>query len=615
MVVVSGSTAGKRGTEERQEKLIDAAQRAGLPSDNIEVYGSEKLAKWCNQYPAIAGRWAGRPEGLWTLDDWAKSEEHQIRYQASPGVESELTAKRAQLDFETENEAERILHLHVQGHPGVGKTRFALELCRDAPWRDTVIYFRQSDEYRLSELIYSAAGAPDVRLMVVADEAQPERLEPLRDSVARAGGRIGLVTIGSCPTPDRRRIPPTTVEPLDAAAMRHVINGWYPDMPVEHVEFVTRFADGYMRLGRLTADAVAEDPSASVPSLLDRGEIRTFLNRLLGEGDRRALYVVAVLTQVGWKDDKEAEGKAVAEHLGLNWDEVRYQVEQFDRRMGIARRGGRYRYVSPNPLGIYLAHEAWETYLERLRSLPQHLPSESASDAYYRRLESLGSNPRARGHGRDQLRFFFRVDDFVDPHAARRWSAFSTADPELAARNLRRALSGATLDDRRRITFRALGEIVWRLSRIASRSSGFDNATAALALLAEAEDETWGDGASREFIAKYQVYLGGTALPYSRRLETLDDLIGEARPALASLVVRALAGVVPDSIADFVQPASDRVPEPNWCPASRDEHLDCIAAAIDRLTAIADQKIPTCKPTCSRRQRTSHGCSTIRMPA
>ena len=328
-------------------------------------------------------------------------------HQPSPKIESALTERRRQLDFETEGDSKAIHHLHVEGHPGVGKTRFALELCREAPWRDTVIYVRQAEDHRLTELIDSVAEEPDVRLVVVADEAQPERLEPLRDSVERAAGRVRLVTIGSCRTPDPRRISPVTVEPLDAAAMRQVVRGWHPDMPLEHVEFVTRFADGYMRLARLTADAVADAPEATVPNLLDRQEISAFLKRLLGDGDHRALYVVAVLTQTGWSEDRQQEGQAIAEHLGLNWSDVRYLVEQFDRRMGIARRGGRYRYISPNPLGTYLAHEAWETYPDLLKSLPSILPSESAKEAYYRRLESLASNPAVSAYSRDQLRFFF----------------------------------------------------------------------------------------------------------------------------------------------------------------------------------------------------------------
>ena len=596
VVVASGSTGGKRSTDRRRQTLVEAARQAGLTAANIDVYGSEKLAEWCNQYPAIAARWAGRPEGLSTWDDWARSGEHRAPYQPSPKIESALTERRRQLGFDTESDSEAVHHLHVEGHPGVGKTRFALELCREAPWRDTVIYLRQAEDHRLTELIDSVTSEPDVRLVVVADEAQPERLEPLRDSVERAAGRVRLVTIGSCPTPDRRRISPLTVEPLEAAAMRQVVRGWHPDMPLEHVEFVTRFADGYMRLARLTADAVADAPEAIVPNLLERHEIQAFLKRLLGDGDHRALYVVAVLTQTGWMDDKQQEGEAIAEHLGLNWYEVQYQVEQFDRRMGIARRGGRYRYISPNPLGTYLAHEAWETYPDLLKSLPSILPSESAKEAYYRRLESLASNPAVSAYSRDQLRFFFRIDDFVEMHAARRWSAFSIADPELAVRQLSQALSNATLDERRRIEFSALGEIVRRLAWIASRSSGFHDAVTALGLLAEAENDTWRNGASQEFLAKYQIPSGGTALPHRQRLDTLDELAAQARPALTSLVVRALAQVGRNAAPTIMQPSLAEVPEPNWRTSSWKEYLECIAAAVRRMQTIAAERDPELQP-------------------
>jgi len=594
VVVASGSTGGKPGTDHRRQKLVDAARQAGLPAENIEVYGSENLAEWCNQYPAIAARWAGRSEGLSTWDDWAQSGEHRVPYQPSPKIESALTERRRQLDFDTVSESEAVHHLHVEGHPGVGKTRFALELCRSAPWRDTVIYVRQAEDVRLTELIDSVTSEPDVRMVVVADEAQPERLEPLRDSVERAAGRVRLVTIGSCPTPDPRRISPVTVEPLDAAAMRQVVRGWHPDMPLEHVDFVTRFADGYMRLARLTADAVAEAPEATVPNLLDRQEIRVFLKRLLGDGDHRALYVVAVLTQTGWSDDKQQEGQAIAKHLGLNWSDVRYDVEQFDRRMGIARRGGRYRYISPNPLGIYLAHEAWATYPDLLKSLPSILPSESAKEAYYRRLESLASNPAVSAYSRDQLRFFFRIDDFVDVHAARRWSAFSAADPELAVRQLNQALRAATLDDRRRIGPFARLRIVWRLTRIASKSSGFHDAMTALALLAEVNNE---DDASLEFFTKYQIYGAGTSLPYLQRLDTLDELAAHASPALTNLVVRALARSVHEVYPGrFEQLTTGGVPDPDWHPSTNDEYLECITAAVKRLQTISAERAPELQP-------------------
>jgi len=593
VLVASGSTRGRSGEEARRDQLVAEARDAGLPGDKIAVYGSEKLTDWCNQYPAIAARVAGAPAGLSTFDDWAFSEEHRIPYQASPKISSELSRARAQLDFDTRDDLDSALHLHVRGLPGVGKTRFALELCRDAPWRDTVLYVRQADDVRLSALIDTAAEAPDVQLVVVADEAQPERLEPLRDSVGRADGRVRLITVGNCHSPDPARIPQIAIEPLDPAAMRTVVGGWYPDMPFEHVDFVINFAAGYMKLGRLAADAVDRDPSATLPSLLARHEIRRILDSLLGHGDRRALYVVAVLTHVGWNDNKQGEGKAIAEHFGLDWNDVRYRVEQFHDRMGIAPRGGRYRYISPEPLALYLTHAALETYPDLLKSLPDKLPSESTRDAYFKRLESVASNPNVRKYSREQLiRFFFRIDDFVEPHGARRWSAISTADPELAANNMVRALNSSSTDDRRRITFRALGEIVRRLVRIASRKSGFHDAATALALLAEPENESWGNGASSEFVDKYHVSMGGTALPYLQRLEVLDELMDRRRPGINRLVVRALAQVGNSSAGRIVMRSSDQVPEPGWQPNSQEQLLECIVAGIDRLRTIAAERDP-----------------------
>jgi hypothetical protein len=504
------------------------------------------------------------------------------------GVAQLLDARRADLDFNTGS----VLHLHIKGPPGVGKTRFALELCREAVWRGSVIYIRQATDLRLYELIDGAAADVGVQLIVVADEVQPDQLRPLRDSVARGNGRIRLITIGHCSSPDPTSIPAQSVNPLAPDIMRKVIHGWHPAMPPEHVEFVTRFADGYVRLARMAADAVAQNPIIDMRGLLNRDEIREFLDRMLGTGDRRALYVVAVLTSVGWSEDKQDEGKAIAEHLKLEWNTVRANVEDFHRRLSIAPRGGRYRYISPTPLGIHLAVEAWNTYPDLLKLLPGILPSERAKDAYYERLKAIASNPQAREYAREELSFFFQIDDFVDLRAVRRWAALSSADPDKAAYNILKALHRASLEDRKQIKDYARREIVWTLVRLAWRSLSFHDAVKALALLAEAENETWANNASSEFIARFQIYLGGTAVPYLDRLSVLDELLAENRPSLASLSVKALAKAGNWNASRMENdPASDELPEREWYPRTGREHFECVKTAIEKLSAIAKRGI------------------------
>ncbi len=136
VLVANGSTSGRSGVEERREKLVQSAQRAGLPTDNIEVYGSEQLAAWCNQHPAVAARLTAAPAGLWTVERWEHSEEHRIPYQASARVASDLSLARSQIDFEDDSDSGNVLHLHraacASGHADGGQrlvSRHALGTC------------------------------------------------------------------------------------------------------------------------------------------------------------------------------------------------------------------------------------------------------------------------------------------------------------------------------------------------------------------------------------------------------------------------------------------------------------------------------------------------------
>jgi DNA polymerase III delta prime subunit len=592
VVVASGSSSGKPGEGRRRTRLVEEAVAACIPVEKIEVIGSGRLTNWVNQNPAIAAYWAGHPEGIWTLNDWLNSDEHKVLWQATDVIKSEIEARRFDLDFNTGN----LLHLHIQGPPGVGKTRFALELCRDAAWRNAVIYVRDASYFNLFDLIDGAIRNEGIQLMIVADEIQLEHQQPLRDSIGRGDGRIRLITIGHCPSPDPARIPALLIYPLERQAMSEVVKGWHPEMPPEHVDFIVHFADGYVRLARLAGNAVAQNPSMNIRELLGCDEIRVFLDRMLGTGDRQHLHVVAVLTSVGWMDDKQAEGEAIARHFNLDWNRVRHMVDEYHRRFGIVPQGGRYRYISPVPLGIYLAVEAWNTYPDLLRTLPEVLPSEEARDAYFERLRSIASNPQAREFAQDELNRFFRLDDFLDAIAVRRWSALSAADPDNASRNILNALTGLCIDDRKRIESGARREVVWNLVRLAWRSSSFHDAIKALALLAEAENERWANNAAGEFVARFQIYLGGTAVPYLDRLLVLDELLAEGRTTLTRLVIKALMQVGTQQETRLNSGyISDELPEREWHPRTNEDGLECIRAALVRLRNIAHLGIPDCQ--------------------
>jgi hypothetical protein len=391
-LIASASTSGTRGERDRLKVLQEEAIAAGLPADRIEVFGTDRLTNWCNEYPAVAAAWAGQPSGLMKFGPWSNMDVHQAPWQSTPALDASLEALRNQLDLESGS----LVHVHIQGPPGVGKSRFALELCRGAAWNPSVIYFGNGSDFRLPTIIRSAVSEPGVRLMVVADEISVEQLSYLRDSLEGGNGRVRLITIGHSESQDPTRIPNHPVRPLEPAQMSAIILAWHPSMPREHVDFVVQFSDGFIKLARLAADAVAANASVNVRQLLASHGIPAFMDQMLGTQNRQHLYVVAALTSIGWTGDVQQEGESVARHFGWNWNDVRATAESFLRQFGIVPRGGRYRYISPKPLAIYLAVEAWDTYPDVLRSLPEALPTEASKGAYEDRLQTIASNPQAK---------------------------------------------------------------------------------------------------------------------------------------------------------------------------------------------------------------------------
>ena len=95
-------------------------------------------------------------------------------------------------------------------------------------------------------------------------------------------------------------------------------------------------------------------------------------------------------------------------------------------------------------------------------------------------------------------------------------------------------------------------------------------------------------------MARFQVFLGGTSVPYLNRLAVIDELLieGEGRPSLSSLAVKALARVADlHATRSGGSPLDEGLPEVEWHPSSGREHFDCVKEAIIRLNNIARKKL------------------------
>jgi len=467
--------------------------------------------------------------------------------------------------------------------------------------KSMVLYVPQASSHTLLALIHSVANRA-AHMVLVVDEVQSDHLGAIREAVDRSSGRIQLITIGHCRSaepPDR--VTEIKIDPLERGQIREIVRVWYPSMPLDHIEFVANFADGYVRLARLTAAAVIRNPSLDVHELLNNNQITQFLNRLLGGVDTKSLLVVAVLTNVGWEDDCEVEGETITNHLGLEWQTVRYEVDRFHNNLQIVPAGGRYRYISPLPLAILLAVQAWNLYKAKLATLPRALPSDRAREKYYARLKMMASHPGARKIALLELSNISSQFDFSDLDTVRRWAALSAVDPRLACKNLFDCLSKVDPIVRQKAFSATQRALISVLASMLTRSDCFYHAAKSLAFLAEADeledDEGPSNGPANQFSHLFSIYLSGTPLPYNQRLYVLDELCETGRKRLIRPVIKSLGKTLSQrSYKPVPQPISDQVPEIEWEPKTTEERDKCLVVAVEHLNAMAEQYLPELLP-------------------
>jgi len=95
VVIASECSNGSKGEADRLKQLTDDARAVGIKKPNIDVLGSERLATWVSEHPAVAeivaplgGPWA-------TLEHWLNDPHHKNPWSATSDQVKQVAATRA----------------------------------------------------------------------------------------------------------------------------------------------------------------------------------------------------------------------------------------------------------------------------------------------------------------------------------------------------------------------------------------------------------------------------------------------------------------------------------------------------------------------------------------
>jgi len=591
--LVAGKDYVAQPRQRREEKLKQCFLEISLPP-KYRFYNASDIARWASEHPSIALLpYFDRPIGeLMRFEKLANQPAHIVPFQPEE--------RRIQIINEIKKviqDGSQLLSVRIEGLAGVGKTRLAMESVRIPHLAERVLYAVSPSEIPPGFFSWVEHNH-HVNLILVVDECDVDIAERLKQHTERCEGRIKLVTIGQSSRPRLQSSFPEGVfvlERLSKEAIGKIVNGIYPDIPQEAVNFIVRVSSGYVKLATELTKAYLKNPSLMSATYMARADdVQKILENLIpDENKRKGMKAVSLLARVGWEGELDSEGRALAKFMNLNWGELQDIIEEM-RKTGLVVKQGRYRYVTPHLLGIWLASEVWDARGEEIFQLIKNLPSPESRRRFLERLADLGDNERAQQVVEKLLSEEGIFPDLKTLDSAERSKTFSIlaeSHPKAGLRALERVLMNLPRD--KLLAFKAgRREVVWTLEKLAWLPETLFGAARILLALAEAENESYANNATGIWSGLFRTHLGGTAVPAIERHELIKEALESESVDRRIIALKGLEAAlsVHESRTEAGELQRGRLVPPEWHPRTIEEDMEVRQSALKLLDKALQDK-------------------------
>lgn len=589
---------GNTQLRDRKKVLEDCCRGAGFSTDRARIYAADKIADWTKRHPAMRLLLGGPSLGdLFRWETWNALPQFGQPFAADPQRQDILNTIRRGIE-----EPSGPLIFCIAGRAGVGKSRLGLEAMRpqcDGDGLSERTLYADNPSAIPDGLFHWLETHGEISLVLVVDECDHVDAERLERQAQRCGGRLRIIIIDQMQDAFSSERPSVYyLGTLNNAAMRGLLVNAVSNLPDAAYDFAVHFASGFVKLAVSLAEAMRDHPErASWHGLAQVGKIKDVIDKFLIDDrtDRQVMRALALLSRVGWDGDVEDEGRIVIAFLGLDWHDARERVQELTQR-GLVAKQGRYRYVTPHLLAVWLAAQVWDSYGARPLDVLTSLPSQISRQAFLHRLRDLGDDPRTTPVYEKMLApngVFSNLEALDDDWRSQFFSSLAKAHPKAGIRALRRLLDGKNPNDLR--AFKSgRRNIVSLLQYLAWFPDTFIDAARLLLILAESENENWTNNAEGTWVGLFGTFLGATAADAEQRYELIADALDGPSVERQLLGVRAIsrAFVIQESSFVIGDYESGRIPPERWTPPTWKDARDVRLAALRLLDRALEAEEP-----------------------
>lgn len=562
--IVFSTDKNDRSTKlrDRLQGIKDGLQQAApgeFPNARVDFYGANKIRDWVNQHPAVVA-WAlrelfGRPvSGLQSWESWSQNPDiHANRYQFVDGLSADGSLDLRKVITEIRQHLSKPQSIaRIVGLSGLGKTRVALEAFRppDPPTDSvgvaetaSVIYLHAYSAERLVELFHDLRTEKAHGIFVIDDcDINLHRL--LGQIVQHPDSNLSLLTLDFDPASVGGELRYIELKPLDDRSIKGILAQAYQGLSESEIERICRFAQGFPGMAVLLGDAALTDAGRAVALGDDLVLTRLVWGRKNPDQvGRSVLSACSLFDTLGVDGGAKSEMEFVAQELcGIPWERYYEWVQEFQRRPLIQRRGD-YIQVLPKPLALRLAGERWEgVHPETARNWFKGSMPERLRAALCDQLALLDFHPNARTLVAELCG---SNGPFSDPEVlnteagSRCFRSLVEANPEATLDALTRAFGSKSPDELIEVNA-GRRNLIWALEKLSFRRETFPRAARLMLAFAAAENETWGNNATGQFVHFFQLYLSATEADGDIKLAIADEALSSGDQKKTQIAVEAL---------------------------------------------------------------------------
>lgn len=561
----------------------------------IDVYDATKIQGWVNRYmPAIVAvsNWVGRPieNGIITWEEWEKFKDNQeFDFIADDAREDAINGLRSLL-------SDKKRSARIIGLSGLGKTRLALEVCRDTSEID---YFSKRVAYIDSEYIQNLPGLliswvrKGLEGLIVVDNCDLSLHKALKRVIEHQDSNLSLLTVHFDPEKDSDT-ETVLIKQMDDQYIKIMLEPLYGEK-LPDLDRIIGFAQGFPLMAVLLARARLEQ-AGDIGSLTDDDLLMKMLWGRENENTEsvKILRATSLFDKFGFEQEVVEESKFISDKIACIDEDTYFECIKTFQARGIVNRAGRFAQIVPKPLAIRLAADWWRnTRPERQKELIESDMPGQLVDSFCEQLSKLDFLPEVKDFTKDlcgEQAPFGQAEVILSDKGSSLFRALVEVNPVATSDALYKIFKSLSLDDLSNISGDIRRNLVWALEKLCFRKEAFDKSALCLMWLAAAENENWSNNATGQFVQLFRIFLSGTEAEPDQRLQIIDEALESEELKIRELAIKALDSSLDSyggtrTVGAEYQGSGEPLVE--WRPKIWQEAFDYWENSINRLLAIA----------------------------